>query len=352
VDVKPDRNQYQPREDGTLTVSTRDHDGKPVAAEVSLGLVDESVFYIQQDYAGDPRQFYYGTKRQQRTQTQSTFNMKSYTRLVVGAGEVLMDDRKYKGEDAASGRGREADLSYDEVSEMEGSGYLANAQIARKSAARSDLAKDAAAMPASAPMEEIVVMGEVAGGKMEALQLPGPNVVVRSDFRSTVLWQPDVVTGKDGTATVKLKYPDSLTSWKATARVITAGNQFGIASSSTRTRQPLIVRLQAPRFFVVGDTVTISAIINNNTDAPLNVSSALEAAGVALAKSEQAAVSVPANGEKRVDWSVSAQQAGDAKLKVTARGGQYADAMEKTYTVYEHGIEKFVAKSAKYAAMM
>ena len=93
-----------------------------------------------------------------------------------------------------------------------------------------------------------------------------PAVQVRSDFRSTILWQPDVKTDADGIAIVKVKYPDSLTTWQATARVATAGNQFGIGNSATRTKQPLIVRLQAPRFFVVGDQVTVSAVINNNTD--------------------------------------------------------------------------------------
>src|SRR5207253_4150413 len=68
VDVKPDRPQYQPREEGTFTVTTKDESGKPVPVEVAFGLVDESVFYIQQDYAGDPRQFYFGTKRPQIVQ--------------------------------------------------------------------------------------------------------------------------------------------------------------------------------------------------------------------------------------------------------------------------------------------
>src|SRR5439155_12864915 len=38
---------------------------------------------------------------------------------------------------------------------------------------------------------------------------------------------------------------------------------------------------------------------------------------------------------------------GTARLKVTARGEKYSDAMEKTYLVYEHGIEKFISKSGK-----
>ena len=74
------------------------------------------------------------------------------------------------------------------------------------------------------------------------MQPPGgeePAVVVRSDFRSTIVWQPDIVTDKDGKATVKVKYPDSLTSWKATARAISSANQFGIADATTRTKQPL-----------------------------------------------------------------------------------------------------------------
>ena len=105
---------------------------------------------------------------------------------------------------------------------------------------------------------------------------------MRSDFRSTILWQPDVKTDADGTATVKVKYPDSLTTWAATARVATTGNQFGIGNSSTRTKQPLIVRLQAPRFFVVGDQVTVSAVINNNTDQPMSVAPALKAEGLTV----------------------------------------------------------------------
>jgi hypothetical protein len=186
-----------------------------------------------------------------------------------------------------------------------------------------------------------------------------PAVQVRNDFRSTAFWQPDVVTDAQGVATVKFKYPDSLTGWQATARVATAGNQFGIGSAKTRTKQPLIVRLQAPRFFLVGDQVTISAVINNNTDQPLSAVPELNAEGLNVAgrlvdgklnAHAAAAIEVAANGEARVDWLVGVERAGAAKLRVVARGGQYTDAMENNFTVYEHGIEKFVSKSGKLRA--
>src|SRR6185503_14396499 len=111
IDVKSDREQYQPREEGTLSISAKDVNGKPVAAEIAVGLVDESVKYIQQDYAGDPRQFYYGTKRSESIQTQTTFDQKSYLRLVEVTKGKLVDikDVKRDGDDseteAAAGAG-------------------------------------------------------------------------------------------------------------------------------------------------------------------------------------------------------------------------------------------------------
>src|SRR5215213_8067419 len=60
----------------------------------------------------------------------------------------------------------------------------------------------------------------------------------------------------------------------------TTGSQFGFATSTTRTNLPLIVRLQAPRFFVVGDRTTISAVINNNSDEAMSVAPAIEVKGL------------------------------------------------------------------------
>ncbi len=188
-------------------------------------------------------------------------------------------------------------------------------------------------------------------GEFPIIQPPGgagPNVIVRSDFRSTVFWQPDIITDERGQAMVKVKYPDSLTSWRATARAVTTVNQFGIATATTQTRQPLIVRLESPRFFIVGDTVTISAVVNNNTDKPMPAKVSLDASGLDVAHVDSPiTLTVPPNGETRADWTATVKSPGDVKLKVTAHNDKYADAMEKTFTAYEHGIEKFISKSGK-----
>jgi uncharacterized protein YfaS (alpha-2-macroglobulin family) len=60
-----------------------------------------------------------------------------------------------------------------------------------------------------------------------------------------------------------------------------------------------------------------------------------------------APLTVPAHGEARADWTVVADKQGQAKLRVSGRGSKYGDAMEKTFTVYEHGIDKLIARSGK-----
>ncbi|HET9713613.1 MAG TPA: alpha-2-macroglobulin family protein, partial [Pyrinomonadaceae bacterium] len=351
VAVNADREQYQPREEGTLAIATKDADGRPVSAEVALGLVDQSVQYIQRDYAGDPRQFYYGGKRPHSVLTQSTLSQKGYLQLVEVDGKLL--DRRYLGARYKDGYGPRDE-------ELRPSGTLAGARSDTSNFSLDAVsAKQIRELPVLGRVNEAVaVLPSVAAPQPSPAQVPGqePAVQVRSDFRSTILWLPDVKTGTDGTATVKVKYPDSLTTWAATARVVTEGNQFGIGTSSTRTKQPLIVRLQAPRFFVVGDQVTVSAVINNNTDEPMSVAPALNAEGLTVSglivegktiSGSASPVQVKANSETRVDWLVAVNHASEAKLKVEARGSKYADAMEKKFTIFEHGIEKFISRSGK-----
>jgi len=358
VDVKPDRSQYQPREEGTFQITTHDDTGKPVSAEVSFGLVDESVYYIQQDYAGDPRQFYFGTKRPHSIQTQSTMNQKRYTKLVPGEKDQLIDEldlQRAHGSFDNEGNRRDYDYAKDKLPASRAFGMAgAGGALQREelSARRSGLALSDSSMMFEAKAVNAATLAAPAAVPAEEPPGKEPAVQVRSDFRSTIVWQPDVITDKDGHATVKVKYPDSLTGWKATARACSEVNQFGIANETTRTKQPLIVRLQGPRFFLVGDMVTLSAVINNNTDETLDVKIALDfAGGLTLDQSanstQSKTISVPANGEARADWLAQVKRPGEVKLKVTGRGGKYSDAMEKSYPIYEHGIEKFITKSGK-----
>ncbi len=317
VKVAPNRPDYRPGEEGTLEVTARDDEGKPAAAEVALSLVDEAVFYIQPEYNPDPRPFFYGGKRANRVQTVSTFGVKPYARLAKKAAvpETITAGREDMME-AEPGFAR---------------GGAPAPMMMKAAASRAEMVVPSSPMAA---MREEAAPGE-------------PAVRVRADFRATAFWRPDVVTGPDGKASVKFVMPDSLTSWRATARAATSGSSFGRGEASARTRLPLAVRLQAPRFFVVGDKATVSALVNNNSGRLLKVEAELAVRGLVLSVPGRRAVAVPDGGEARLDWTVEARLPGPAFVKVAAGGEGEADAMEKEYPVLAHGLEKFLHASGK-----
>src|SRR5262249_40185492 len=86
---------------------------------------------------------------------------------------------------------------------------------------------------------------------------------VRRRFADTAYWMPSVTTDGDGYATVSFDFPDNITQWHITARGITGDIKVGTVEAQSVTKKNLLVRLQAPRFFVDRDQVVISANLHN-----------------------------------------------------------------------------------------
>ncbi|HXV77302.1 MAG TPA: MG2 domain-containing protein [Candidatus Polarisedimenticolaceae bacterium] len=315
VAVEADRTEYGPGDTGRLLLTTRDHEGQPVSAEVALALVDASVFYIEQDLAGDPRRFFFGDSRAKLVVTGSTFQQKPYVRRDGGHDDRSVD------------LGDELSRRYD----VEG--------LSAREAAETD-ALEVVATPAPSPAVGAKMRQEAEGAEISTVE-------VRTDFRATAVWQPEVVTDGNGAATVEVVFPDTLTAWRATARVTGRDDRFGIAEAEMRTDKPLIVRLQAPRFFVAGDETTVSAVVNNRTDDDLEVTTSLDVTGAVRDGAADRVLRVTAGAEARVDWRLRAEQAGQLELTARATAGELADGMRNRYPIHEHGIDKRVYRAGK-----
>jgi uncharacterized protein YfaS (alpha-2-macroglobulin family) len=115
------------------------------------------------------------------------------------------------------------------------------------------------------------------------------------------------------------------------------------------TRKDLMVRLQAPRFFVETDEVVLSANIHNYLERAKPVQAVLEMDGgsLALIEGQKAAqsLSVAAGGEARVDWRVKVIKEGEALVLMKALSDEESDAMQMRFPVYVHGMLKQVPKS-------
>ena len=86
---------------------------------------------------------------------------------------------------------------------------------------------------------------------------------VRTKFADTALWVGALTTEKDGTAEVALDMPENLTTWRIKVWGMGHGTKVGQGQTDVVTRKDLIIRLQAPRFFVQNDEVVLSAIVHN-----------------------------------------------------------------------------------------
>ena len=97
-----------------------------------------------------------------------------------------------------------------------------------------------------------------------------------------------MVTGADGKATVKVDLPDNLTTWRATARGVTADTKVGATKYKVVARKDVIMRLETPRFVTQGDTVTLSGIVHNYLNADKSTQISLEVSGAQLQNAGQA----------------------------------------------------------------
>ncbi|HMX43824.1 MAG TPA: alpha-2-macroglobulin family protein, partial [Elusimicrobiota bacterium] len=329
VEVKPDNADHKPGEAGKWTFTTRDRAGKPVAADVSFSVSDEAVNAIQSDLAGDPRAHFYGQKRYSRVRSASTFNWRNYPSDV----------------NQTETTGEEKELVPSGSMRQRRSAGLAMGEAKMKKAMRDEMDDGMVMKSAPAPSPIMEAQSELSQDKDSGGG--EPTVQVRQNFSATAYWQPDLQTGADGEATVSMKFPDTLTSWEGRARAFTTATQVGEAKASVRTRAPLMVRLQAPRFFVVGDEVVLSALVNNVSDRDMSVQVSLAAGDGLSGPSGAERFTVPAGGEARLDRRFKVVKPGPVKVTAKAWADGAADAMEKTYPVYDHGIEKFLSKSGK-----
>ena len=149
-------------------------------------------------------------------------------------------------------------------------------------------------------------------------------VLVRRDFPDTAYWNPALVTGDDGTAKVTLRLPDSLTTWRMTARGLTADTRVGQATQDLVATRPLLVQPSFPRFLTVGDKPSLAAVVHNNTSAAIAARVDLAAEGITLGGPAQQTVQIPANGQVVLRWPAEVAAAGQAKLRISVAGEQDA----------------------------
>lgn len=169
---------------------------------------------------------------------------------------------------------------------------------------------------------------QVAGAELPAL---------RSDLRDSAAWFPRVLTGADGKATVKVKLPENLTTWRAVVNGVSKDALVGEGRGTLVTRKDLLVRVDAPRFLVQTDQATFPVAVHNGTDRGLDVAVGMQAEGLDLS-GEAGTVRVDAAAGAVVDRKLGAPAFGAARVEVTATSEAGGDRTEARLPVLARGV--------------
>jgi hypothetical protein len=158
--------------------------------------------------------------------------------------------------------------------------------------------------------------GGMGGGGGDGGLTGGP----RQDFPDTAVWQPVLYTDFNGEVSVTATLPDSLTSWRATAKATTADTQVGETTANIITKQDVIIRPLLPRSLTAGDTMALSAIVHNYSDSVQELVVELEIGDWGLEIGDEAAQTITLQpGQQRiVGWPVEAIEAGEVAVLMTA----------------------------------
>lgn len=163
---------------------------------------------------------------------------------------------------------------------------------------------------------------------------PAPEApALRSDFRDTAFWLPDVRTDAQGSAIVEVKLPDNLTTWVGDLRVIDRESRVGSTALEITTSRPLMLRPVLPAFFTAGDRVQLGAVLHNTTAQALTGTVDLQAGGLTLDASTPAVqtIEVPAAGEMRVNWWVTVSDTASIDPLFRVEAGGFTDQTRAEY---------------------
>ncbi len=186
--------------------------------------------------------------------------------------------------------------------------------------------------------------GTKGGGGGDGMMGP---MFVRSEFPDNAYWRADLMTGADGTATVSVRLPDNVTTWRMLAKAVNADTQVGETTSDIQVTRPLLVRPVLPRFLTVGDRAEVAAVVNNNTNTAQKVNVSMAVTGLAVSDPLQQTIDVEPNGAAKVTWNVTAQAVDEVQVNMVARSETLNDAVQLTLPVYRYTTPEIVGSSGQ-----
>jgi A-macroglobulin TED domain/Alpha-2-macroglobulin family/MG2 domain/Carboxypeptidase regulatory-like domain/Macroglobulin domain MG3/A-macroglobulin receptor binding domain len=164
---------------------------------------------------------------------------------------------------------------------------------------------------------------------------------LREYFPETLVWQPSLETDRSGRAQLKFKLADNITTWKMAVVASTVDGQIGMAEKEILAFQPFFLEHDPPRVLTEGDEIALPVVLRNYLDKEQAVELSIKPESwFATLDAASKKTSVKAGDAGREIFGFKAiASVKDGKQRITARGGDAGDAIEKPVTVHPDGEE-------------
>lgn len=287
--LRPNKAKYAPGERATFRLSARDLEGRPVRAEIGIGVVDEALYAVQ------------GSR-----------GLPVFSRFYDLAANVSLGP------------------SWNRVDNE------AVAPVAEPTPSRA--------------LKEI---GRVSSRGGNYLIKPGTtadvysvhgaagNASVRNFFADTAFWKPDVRTDVKGNATVSFVWPDSLTTWRVSGVAVDMDTSVGSGANDALVTKDFLVRLEMPRFLRRGDRSQFTGIVNGRAGSK-SAFLRLDAGDLQQSASEQT-VAIDSNASGNAVWNINPLTSlGNREITLRGSDGVLSDAMRLTIPIQAAGAPEHV----------
>ncbi len=325
ISLTPNKKEYKPGENASYQISVKDFKGNPVPnTELSLGIIDESIYAIKDESVQDITNFFYSPNYSYiptyNSITQNSFSSTSRYATFIDKNYFSNEEGNEKGSGNLYGKVKfkngntnfsdfyivlnkdnrfyktsvDKDGNY-EFKKIEKGKYDILVQYGQADLfliesvnveeftkhdieidrTMNQLRKEEGDLPNSVADEVSLSAGRsnlaMAKSMPQALyamndkdkKVDYQKAELRSNFVDALIWKANIVTDANGKAIVNFKMPDNLTTWRATARGITKNSDVGQQVDKVVSRKNLLVRMETPRFFREGDELVISTIVHN-----------------------------------------------------------------------------------------
>ena len=168
---------------------------------------------------------------------------------------------------------------------------------------------------------------------------------VRSYFPEALYINPEIITDKDGRASIVIPMADSITTWRMAMIASTQHGALGTSTSSLKVFQDFFVDLDLPVTLTQGDRISIPVGIYNYSDSTGDVSLHLEADNWFSLVDDVAEKSVTVESSRvgGSQFTLEAKRIGKFKLTLSARmkgGANRADIVVREIEVIPNGREQ------------